>query len=521
MLSDEDVSLKERALKTVVKGAGIGFAGLVISNIILYLNRLILARYLGAEEYGLFYLGISIFNIIMIFVSLELSSAIIRYAPYYAAKNDEKRVRGVFNSALKINISLSIVAFLSIFIFSDWISVIFFHNILLSPVLKILSVLFPFFALFKIGEAGVLSFKRMDYCAFVRDFLRPLLTLILTFVILFLGFGLEGATISYTGGFACAAIIFMVVIQKKIFPFLKRGAKASPMGIKMLKYSIPIILYFTFMSTALRVDTIILGALRNVEEVGLYQTALPTSQFLTMPSIALSSIFIPVVSELLSRKKEDEIKETYKIISKWSFYISMPMFLVMFFWPDAVINALFGNQYIAAGELLAILSIGFLAYNFSTLSIGMISLMEKTKFLFINGVIALAATIFLNYTLVSLYGATGAAIAMAIVYTMITSLSIVEVYYFFGAHPFHRDISKATIAGLISAISVYYVSKLIFANFNIFILLSVLIVFLFLYLFLLLLLKGIGKEDIMILRAMEKKTGLRIGFLRKIMKRFI
>lgn len=518
--TDSD-SLKEDALKTVVKGAGIGFAGLVVSNLILYFNRLVLARYLSVGEYGLLYLGISILNIIVIFAGLELSGAITRYVPYYAAKKDEKKVRGVFLSVFKINIPLSIAAFLILFFFSDYVAVTFFHDISLSIVLRIFSLLLPFYVVFRAGEAGMIAFKRVDYCAFIRDFFRPLFTLILMFALLFLGFGLAGATVSYAAGFVGAAIIFFIVIEKKIFPVLKKGAKAAPMGKKMLKYSLPIVLYFIVLSSTFRLDTIILGALKNADEVGLYQTALPTSQFLTFPSVALTSVFLPVVSGLLSRKKEEEIKETYKIVSKWSFYLCFPIFLVLLFWPDAVINTLFGSKYIAAGGFLGVISIGFLVFNFNMFSSNMISLFEKTRFLFINGVIALAAALFLNYTLIPIYGAAGAALAMTIVYSIITALSIIEAYYFCGAHPFHRDIFKSIIAGLASVTLVYYLTKMLFTELNIFILAAMLIVFLALYCLLLLVLKGVRKEDIMIMKAIEKKTGLKIGFIRNFVKRFV
>jgi O-antigen/teichoic acid export membrane protein len=521
MSADEGVSYKDEALKAVVKGAGISFIGLVTSNVILYLNRLVLARYLGVDEYGLLYLGISILNLIVIYASLELSGGITRYAPYYAAKNDDKRVRGTFLSALKISLPTSIAASLALFFFSDFISAAIFHNLSLSPVLKIFSVLLPFYIVYMVGEAGLLAFKRMDYCALIRDFFKPLLIMALMFTLLFLGFGLEGAAISYSAGFAGAALIFIFVIQKKLFPVFRKGAKSAPMGKKMLKYSLPIVLYYTVWASALRVDTIFLGALRSASEVGLYQTALPTSQFLTLPSLALASLFLPVISELLSKKKHEAIKETYKIVSKWSFYLCFPMFLVLLFWPDAVINTLFGGKYIAAGGLLGMLSIGLFVFNFSMLSTSIISLLEKTKYLFVNGAIALTVTVFLNYVLISMYGAAGAALAMTIVYFIITSLSIAEAYHFSGAHPFHKDIFKAIAAGLISVVSVYFLTKTFFGGLNMFILSAILALFLALYCLLLLMLKGVGKEDIMILKAIEKKTGLRIKFLRTILKRFI
>ena len=47
------------------------------------------------------------------------------------------------------------------------------------------------------------------------------------------------------------------------------------------------------------------------------------------------------------------------------------------------------------------------------------------------------------------------------------------------------------------------------------------ILFILIYLLALLALKGLGKDDIMILKSIESKTGMKIKFLRTLIKKFI
>ncbi len=54
-----------------------------------------------------------------------------------------------------------------------------------------------------------------------------------------------------------------------------------------------------------------------------------------------------------------------------------------------------------------------------------------------------------------------------------------------------------------------------------FILIIMLLVFLLLYFFLLLLMKGFDKEDLMIMRAIDKRLGTKSDWIRKIIKRFV
>jgi O-antigen/teichoic acid export membrane protein len=519
--SAEDSSIKERALKTVVKGAGISFLGQAISNVSLYITRLVTARYLGPEEYGLIFLGMSILNIIIVFATLSLESAVVRYVSYYAGKNDKKKVKGVFLSSLKISIPIGILAFILTFYLSDYIAVNIFHNQAFAPVVMIFSVVVPFFAAYKTFEAGIIASKRMDLCAGIRDVFRPLLTLILVFLFLFFGFGLIGAAVSYALGFIVLSIVSFFVTERKIFPFVTSKVRATPMKKKMLKYSLPVLFYSIVWTFVLRIDTLMIGALKTAGDVGLYQTALPTSQFIIIPSVALGALFLPVISELLAKKKTCDINETYKVVSKWSFYVVFPMFLVLFMYSGAVINMLFGYEYIQAETALSILSIASLIFMLNGFSVNMLNLLEKNNFLFLNSLVTLVAAVSLNYLLIPAYGINGAAIAMVISYSIMTTLSILEARHFCGAHPFSRDILKAVVAGIVSVLIIYNITRTLFTELNIFILAPMMLVFMGLYFAMLLILRGIGKEDIMILRAMEKKTGLRIGFLRKIMKRFI
>ena len=66
-MSDND-HLNE-SLRTIAKGAGIGFAGAMFGTAIGYLSRMVIARFLGPDEYGLISLG---FAAMMIATTLSL-----------------------------------------------------------------------------------------------------------------------------------------------------------------------------------------------------------------------------------------------------------------------------------------------------------------------------------------------------------------------------------------------------------------------------------------------------------------
>jgi len=515
-----DDSSKEKALKTVVKGAGISFVALVFSNIALYLTRLVLARALTPEEYGMLFLVLSIMSIVMGLITLSLEGGIQRYVPYYLGKNDMKRVKGTVISSLKISLPVSLLAFAGLFIFADQIAVFFFHEASLSIVFRILSLTLPFYVIYKIFSSVLIGFKKVKYDAISWSIGRPLSTLTFLFIFMMFGFGLAGATTGYMMGYVVSGILAFFFAEKKVYPLIKSKIKPAGMKSKLLEFSLPLVVFGILWNIMTKIDTILLGSLKTSFEVGVYQTAVPTSQFLFVIPAALGALFLPVVSELLSKEKSESIGTVYKTVSKWVLYINLPLLLVFIMYPNAVINTLFGPEYIIAGNSLRILSISCFIYAISMLSGGIISLYEKTKYFILNSGICLVMATALSYLLIPVYGIDGAAIANLVTLSVYTIMVVYEAYMFSGHLPFNKQIIKSLAAGIISIIAVYCATKILFAELNIWVLAPMFIIFVVLYSLLLLVFRGLGKEDIMILKAIEEKTGLRIKFLRDLIKKF-
>ena len=81
----------ESSLETIAKGAGIVFIGAVITKLLGFFYRIIIAR-IGVEQYGLFSLGLAIYGIIAAISSLGLYLGVLRYVSYYKGKDDEAKV---------------------------------------------------------------------------------------------------------------------------------------------------------------------------------------------------------------------------------------------------------------------------------------------------------------------------------------------------------------------------------------------------------------------------------------------
>jgi len=103
------------SLRKIAKGAGIGFMGTFIGMALGYLSRMVIARWLGAADYGLICLVFAAMTIAATLSLVGLPSGIVRYVSFYKGKGNKGRIKGTIISALKISIPISLVLTLLVF----------------------------------------------------------------------------------------------------------------------------------------------------------------------------------------------------------------------------------------------------------------------------------------------------------------------------------------------------------------------------------------------------------------------
>ena len=126
----------EDSLKKITKGAGIAFLGIIISKLLGYIYRILVAR-TDTEMYGLLSIGIAVFSILTTVSLLGLNNGVLRYVSFYKGKGDQEKIKQIIKVCLKITIPFSIIVSALFFIFSKQISIYFFHTEDLTIVFKI------------------------------------------------------------------------------------------------------------------------------------------------------------------------------------------------------------------------------------------------------------------------------------------------------------------------------------------------------------------------------------------------
>jgi O-antigen/teichoic acid export membrane protein len=507
----------DQSLKLITKGTGIIFAGIFISKLLNYGYRLIAAR-LGTDAYGMLSIALGVFGFAVMIGALGIPSGVLRYVAFYKGKDEENKIRGTIFASLKLTIFSSIITMILLLVFSRSIAINIFHSEELVTILRIIALGIPFYILGAMFNNILRGFQQLKYEVYSQNIAEPIAKIALTGILILLGYGILGATYAYLFGLIISASLLFIFMEKKVFSLIKKRFKSiypNKIYKRLLIFSIPLTIGSLLTMFVAWMDTFMIGYFMNTSNVGLYNAITPTIQLMNIFPMALTAIFFPKLTELLATGKKENLASIYKTVTKWVLLFNlflMPLFLLF---PEQILGLLFGKEYTASAIPMIILSGGYFISYFLFTSVYLLMTMKRTNLILINSIIIVAINILLNLFLIPKYGLIGAALATSISFIIMALLVLAEINYIIKIVPFNWKYPKIGFAFIISLIS----TKLVFNYAETLGFSGVLLsfgLFSISFIVLLAITKSFEREDIMIMEAIENKTGMY-----KIFSRFI
>ncbi|MDP3741948.1 MAG: flippase, partial [Candidatus Micrarchaeota archaeon] len=409
----QKISVQRSGIEILAFGSVYALIGAVLSKVFTYAYRLLVAG-AGPEAYGLISLGISVVVLTVTVSLLGLGEGLTRFIPEYRQKNQVAGIKGAMSFSFKIGLFVGALCTVVLFFGAEFFANNIFHEPSLAIILRILSIsIIPYIFLTLIAYVFN-AFENVKLVVYSRHFAENILRLVATFILLYLGYGIVGAAIAYTLGTIVATFFAFYWLETSVFPFIRTKIVSKINKRELLNFSLPLLMSGMMWTILVWADTIILGAVRNAYEVGIYNAAAPTAMILVaVPQIALS-IFTPLVTRLHAEGKSLELHEIYRRSTKWVLVLALPIAFLFAFFSRSVIHQLFGADYAAAAPSLAILAFGYLIYDLLNGSESMIRISKRTDIIFGIALLTTILNLILNVFLSQQYGAVGSSIATAI-----------------------------------------------------------------------------------------------------------
>lgn len=506
-----------KTLQKVFKSTFFVALGTLLGSTLLFFAKILIIRNWSQSNFGVFTLAITIPAILLIIFSLGLKDGITRNLAFFRGKYQYNKINEIISSSIIYFFLSGIIASIILFFTADFISIKIFNTPDLVKPLKIIATLLPFSKLLSYFGSIFRGYDQVEPQIFFNEILKYFL--LFAFVSLIVIFDLPFITIFYLYLIAIIiSCVLMTIYAFKKLPVLKnlslKYIKKNTM-IELIIFSLPLLgssLIFLFMKY---INTLMLGSIKGVISVALYEAAVPIAAVISMPLTALSLIYMPVISGLFAKRKYTEIRRNYTILTKWIIWITFPIFIVFIFYSDELITFLFGDEYISASNIFRITAIAYIIMNFLGLNSHSLIVIGKTRIILFSILLGAVINIGLNILLVPSYGVNGAGIGFLISIFISNFLMSLILYKHIKAHPFSFNLGKSILCFSILMIFLYFVTINI-TEINIFLIFGVYFLCYFVLLFSIIITKSGDEEDINAFDTFEKITGLKLKRIREL-----
>jgi len=206
-------------LQEVVKGASIALVLKVLATGLAFSFNIVLARLLGAEGAGLYFLALSITSIMAVVGRVGLDNTFVRFTASNVAIDDWEAVKGLYRQGTRLALIASSIVAIVMFLAAPWLANSVFSKPVLTDLIRWMALAIIPVVLFNTHAQLLKGLKRIRDHIIVLSIALPLFSL-LGIIILIPFKGLEGAIWAYILAASITAGLGIGLWRKNTFKML-------------------------------------------------------------------------------------------------------------------------------------------------------------------------------------------------------------------------------------------------------------------------------------------------------------
>lgn len=439
-------------LRTVATGGGAVLLGSLVGNGLSYAFGIFLARVLGPSEFGLYAVGLTVFNALSLIVLLGLDTGAVKFlSEYLGLGQADKAGRAIVRAAFVTGFS-SLLAGVGLALLAGPLARVMFHKPELDAILRAFAVAIPLASLSALFVAALQAYQTVRYTLLIKYLWEPAGKFALAALCLWAGLGLIGVVGAIVLTCAVSVVISGLALQRLAdLRFGERPAWRRDEVRSWAAFCLPLTLSNVFGVVAPRSDILLLGIWASAQEVGVYLAAFQTSAILSLVLGAFDTAVAPAVGRAWARQDRLRLEQAYREGTRLVVTLAIPLCLVVLFWAPDILR-IFGREFAGGALCLAILTTGQVV-NAATAFANTVLLMAGRARLVAVNAVAFGGLLFGATALfVPLWGAPGAAIAASAGLVALNLTRVCQVWTLFRVHPLTWSLIKPVGAGVGAAI---------------------------------------------------------------------
>lgn len=411
-------------VKRILNGIVMGVGGAVVSKFLLTLFNILLARVLTVEAYGAYSLINNTVQTFTVFAGAGIGVTLTRYIALYREKNT-KNAGILLGTLMIINIFISLIISILVFIFADKIAILLKSEIEINNLLRITAGTIFFTAVVAILQGalqGFESYKDIAIIQVVANFLNILLGVILAKY-----FGIIGAIYSLL-----ILQIFMLVLminnltknikKNKIKVIIRFNEEVKE---AIVKVTIPSFLATVFVLPIMWITNFYFSSNIGLEEFAAFSVCLQWFNIVNYIPQQLGQLK-PIYTQLYDEKKYSELKKYNNKIISITILFSICCSFFLFMIRNLILKS-YGDYYISCNETFIIMLITTIIFAIQSQYGSVFQAIGKSWLCFALNVIW-AISYLISFFILYRIGIVGYAYTYLISYTVYAIISTLAFY---------------------------------------------------------------------------------------------
>ncbi len=384
----------------------------VAAAAIVYVSQVLLARWMGPFQYGVF---VFVWVWVLILGGLGpigLSTSATRFVANYRQRHRMALLRGlIFSSrliAVGVSCSAMAVGIALLWAFGDRLES---HYVI--PAMIILLCL-PAYTLVDVQDGIARGFGWLGVALAPPYLIRHGLILVGVFIALMLGWRVDAVTAAISAIAACwiAAAVQTFILQSRLNRMVPAGPRHMRVG-PWVAAALPVFLVQSFEMLLQNTDVLVIAHFRSPEDVGMYYAALKTIGLVSFIHFAVAVASAYQFSAAHAARDDDALRRKVHDAVTWTFWPSLLLAAALLVLGKPLLG-MFGAEFTAAYPAMFVLAVGFIVRAAMGPAEYVLNMLGEQKACALALSLAAAINLVLNLLLVPEYGMMGAAIGTAV-----------------------------------------------------------------------------------------------------------
>src|SRR5712675_2373606 len=420
-----DASLTKRLAGTI-------FIIRVISAALAYLSQILLARWMGGSDYGVYVYVWTWVLLLGSMMDFGISASAQKIIPEYRACGEHELLRGFLSGSrwmtFAVSALVSVVLAIAVDGLSPWIDA----NAITPLFIGCLTL--PSFVVANTQDGIARSHDWMRLGLMPQFIVRQSLIIGFTAGAFVLGFDL-GATAAMLASAAAVWIAMigqMMVLNRRLAGHIEAGPKAYDYR-GWLAISLPILLVEGFYLLLSYTDVLVLQQFRSSEEVGIYFAVVKTLALVSFIHYAMSATTAHRFAEYNALGDKARLSAYVAHAIKWTFWPSLAATVALLALGKPLLG-LFGPQFVIGYDIMFVAAIGLVVRSAIGPVERLLNMLGHQHICALAYALAFVMNVVLCLALVPRFGGHGAAAATSIALTFETVLLFAIVRKRLGLH---------------------------------------------------------------------------------------